>query len=211
MHIQMNMIWVPTWLVKTCQGTASAVPKAAKISRPQPLRLVMAVPTRLIHAPGTYFVTSRTWESQALFINERNAQAFIETLLDYRAAEKYQLHAFVVMPEHIHLLLTPALESSLERAVQLVKGGSSHRIGQMAPRPFPLWQRGFSDHRIRDEEDYVAHVRYLELNPVKRGLLRDAAEYRYSSAHAGFALDPIPQRLKPERFCGGCGMTEVMP
>jgi putative transposase len=109
----------------------------------------MAVPTRHINAPGTYFVTSRTWESQALLFNERNVQALIETLMDYKAAGKYELHAFVVMPEHIHVLLTPALESSLERTVQLIKGGSSHRIGLLTPRRFPFWQRGFSDHRIR--------------------------------------------------------------
>jgi putative transposase len=168
----------------------------------------MAVPTRFIHALGTYFVTSRTWESQALFFNERNALEFIETLMDYRAEGKYDLHAFVVMPEHIHLLLTPALESSLERAVQLVKGGSSHRLGQLTPRRFPLWQRGFSDHRIRGAEDYIAHVRYIEINPVKRGLVRNAAEYRYSSAHPGFALDPIPPRLKPQVQAAAAGTTK---
>ena len=156
----------------------------------------MAVPMRHIRAPGTYFVTSRTWESQALLFNEKNALAVIEALMDYRAAGKYLLHAFVIMPEHIHVLLTPALELSLERVVQLLKGGSSHRIGELTPRRFPVWQRGFSDHRIRDAEDYAARVRYIEINPLKRGLVRNAAEYRYSSAHAGFALDSIPQRLE---------------
>ena len=171
----------------------------------------MAVPTRHIHAPGDYFVTSRTWDSQALLCNDRNALAVIETLMDYRAAGKYCLHAFVVMPEHIHVLLTPALGASLERVVQLIKGGSSHRIGLMTPRRFPFWQRGFSDHRIRDAEDYFVHVRYIELNPVKRGLVLDAADYRYSSASAGFALDPIPQRLKPEARAEAFGKAEAVP
>jgi len=168
----------------------------------------VAVPMRHIHASGTYFVTSRTWESQALLFNEKNALAVIETLLDYRAAGKYQLHAFVIMPEHMHVLLTPALETSLERVVQLVKGGSSHHIGQLAARRFPFWQRGFSDHRIRDAEDYIAHVRYIEINPVKRGLVREAAEYRYSSAHAGFALDPIPERLKAKAQAAAVGTAK---
>jgi len=171
----------------------------------------MAVPTRHINAPGTYFVTSRTWDSQALLCNERNALAVIETLMDYRATGKYCLHAFAIMPEHIHVLLTPALESSLERTVQLIKGGSSHRIGLLTPRRSPFWQRGFSDHRIRDAEDYFVHVRYIELNPVKRGLVRDAAEYRYSSAYAGFALDPIPQRLKPQVQAAAVGTAKAVP
>ena len=171
----------------------------------------MAVPIRHINAPGTYFVTSRTWDSQASLCNESNALAVIETLMDYRAAEKYCLHAFVIMPEHIHVLLTPALESSLERTVHLIKGGSSHRIGLLTPRRFPFWQRGFSDHRIRDAEDYFVHLRYIEHNPVNRGLVRDAAEYRYSSAHPGFALDPIPQRLKPQVQAAAVGTAKAVP
>jgi putative transposase len=171
----------------------------------------VAIPIRHINAPGTYFLTSRTWDSQALLFNERNVQALIETLMDYKVAGKYQLHAFVVMPEHFHVLLTPAVESSLERTVQLVKGGSSHRIGLLAARRFPFWQRGFSDHRIRDAQDYFVHVRYIELNPVKRGLVLDAAEYRYSSANPEFALDPIPQRLKPQVQAAAVGTAKAVP
>ncbi len=171
----------------------------------------MSVPTRHIHAPGTYFITSRTWDSQPLLFNDRNAPAVIDTLMGYRNAGKFFLHAFVIMPEHIHVLLTSALESSLERVVQLIKGGSSHRIGLITPRRFPFWQRGFSDHRIRDVNDYLVHVQYIELNPVKRGLVLDAAEFRYSSARTGIALDPIPQRLKPEALAAVVGKAEAMP
>ena len=171
----------------------------------------MAVPRRHIHAPGTYFVSTRAWESHALFLNEANAQAVIEALIGYRDAGHYQLHAFVAMPEHMHVLLTPALEISLERVVQFIKGGSSHRIGLLTARRFPLWQRGYSDHRVRDAEDYAAHVAYIEHNPVKRRLVRDALEYPYSSAHPGFTLDPIPQRLKPGVDCGAIGTVETVP
>ena len=171
----------------------------------------MSVPTRHIHAPGTYFITSRTWDSQPLLFNDRNAPAVIDTLMGYRNAGKFFLHAFVIMPEHIHVPLTPEWVSSIERVVQLIKGGSSHRIGLITQRRFPFWQRGFSDHRIRDADDYLAHVRYIERNPVKRGLVLDAAEYRYSSAHARFALDPIPQRLKPETLAAVVGKAEAMP
>jgi putative transposase len=62
---------------------------------------------------------------------------------------------------------------------------------------FPVWQRGFSDHRIRDVEDCQIHVRYIEHNPVKRGLVELANQYPWSSASGKFQLDQVRQGLKP--------------
>ncbi len=132
------------------------------------------IPKRHGSPAGTYFVTSRTWQSRALFLNPNTAELFVKTMLHYRDDQAYQLHAFVLMPEHFHLLLTPCAEFSLERAVQLVKGGSAHTIHKELGLAFPVWQRGFSDHRIRENADYSAHVRYIEENPVKRGLAERA-------------------------------------
>ena len=84
----------------------------------------MAVPARRTYIPGTYFVTSRTWESRKLFIKPPVCEIVIETLFHYRDKQSYLLHSFVLMPDHIHLILTPGPNISLERAVQFVKGGS---------------------------------------------------------------------------------------
>jgi len=115
----------------------------------------------------------------------------------YRGEEAYQLHAFVLMPEHFHVLITPASNVTLERAVQYIKGGSARKMGEELRLRFPVWQRGFSDHRIRDAEDYQAHVRYIEENPVKERLVEHASEYAWSSASGKFQLDERPQGLKP--------------
>ena len=109
-------------------------------------------------------------------------QIFIEALFHYRDHEAYYLHAFVVMPEHFHLLLTPAADTTLERAVQYIKGGSARRMGEELKLHFPVWQREFSDHRIRDAGDYEGHVRYVEENPVKKKLVSLAGDYPWSSA-----------------------------
>jgi putative transposase len=157
----------------------------------------MAVPKRRVRAPGSYFVTSRTWEGRALFLKEPPCRIFLNALLHYRDEGAYLLHAFVLMPEHFHVLITPASHTTLERAVQYIKGGSAQRMGEELRLRFPVWQRGFSDHRIRDLEDYEAHVRYIERNPVKRRLVEVASSYSWSSAAAAFRLDEIPQGLKP--------------
>jgi len=150
-----------------------------------------------MRSPGTYFVTSRTWESRALFANAALCSSFVEALLHYRDQGAYQLHAFVLMPEHFHVLITPASHVAVERAVQYIKGGSARRMGEELGLRFPVWQRGFSDHRIRDADDYSAHVRYIEENPVKERLVKRASEYPWSSASGKFQLDGCPQGLKP--------------
>jgi putative transposase len=86
----------------------------------------MAIPGRLAGA-GTYFVTSVTSGRRRLFQIAVNAELFLETLQAYRRQGHYKLHAFVVMPDHIHLLLTPQGET-VERVMGLIKGGSSHRF-----------------------------------------------------------------------------------
>ena len=142
----------------------------------------------------TYFVTSKTWESRALFQTESSARVFFETLLSHRG-ESYLLHEFVLMPDHFHLVMTPA--TTLEKAVQLIKGGFSFRAKKELGSNAEIWQRGFSDHRIRDWEDYQRHVQYIRLNPVKRRLCEKPEEFKFSSAYPGWKLDPIPQGLKP--------------
>ena len=130
-------------------------------------------------------------------MNAEICQIFVESLAQYRNLGHYALHAFVVMPEHFHVLITPAKEVTLERAVQFIKGGSAHRIREERNMMFPVWQRGFSDHRVRDYGDYEAHVRYIEQNPVKRGLVEFANDYKWSSASRSVEVDDVPQRLKP--------------
>jgi len=107
------------------------------------------------------------------------------------------LHEFVLMPDHFHVLLTPGDTTTLERAVQFIKGGSARRIGEALQFRFPVWQRGFSDHRIWDAADYELHVRYLVQNPVKKQLVAVAAEYQWSSASGFSHMDEVPQGLKP--------------
>lgn len=155
-------------------------------------------PGRLISPPGTYFVTFSTWHRRRLFVVENYVRLFLETLYRYRREGRFQLHAFVVMPEHVHLLLTPANTITLEHSVQLIKGGYSHTLGSLIGRTREIWERGFTDHRIRDGQDFLHHRNYIHQNPVERILAADPSEYRYSSAFPGFKLDPWPPAAKAE-------------
>jgi putative transposase len=75
----------------------------------------------------TYLITSVTAQRRSLFQVTANAQLLQQTIFDYRAQSKFLLHAFVIMPDHFHIIITPAPEVSLEKAVQFIKGGFSFR------------------------------------------------------------------------------------
>jgi putative transposase len=153
-------------------------------------------PTRLISPPGSYFVTSTTWQRRRLFVVENIARLFLKTLYGYRRQGRYELHAFVLMPDHFHLLLTPANDITLERAMQLIKGGFSHAMGEERGRGKAVWERGFTDHRIRDVQDFEHHRDYVHANPVEDRLVERACDYRYCSAFPGFKLDLWPSAAK---------------
>jgi putative transposase len=93
------------------------------------------------------------------------------------------------MPDHIHLVLTPADSTTLEKAVQLIKGGSSREIGKRPGMRFPVWHVGFTEHQIRDQRDFDLHAQYMDNNPVKAHLAALPNEYLYGSAAGKFVLD----------------------
>jgi len=126
-------------------------------------------------------------------------------------SEKYLLHEFVIMPDHIHLLITVDAEMTVEKAIQLIKGGFSFRAGRELGFRAPVWQKGFSEIRVHDPTAYVGIREYIHANPVRRFLVVSAADYAYSSAHPGFALDPPPQRLKARLEAEAFGIAKAMP
>jgi putative transposase len=134
----------------------------------------------------TYALTAVTYERRALFAKAANAELLIQTLFHYRDQGRYRLHAFVVMREHLHVLLTPAADQTVERCAQCIKGGFSHELHKKFCEE--IWQTGFHEHRIRDKSDFINQAEYIAANPNKRHL-RD-----YAFVHVRFpgSLDPMP-------------------
>ena len=120
----------------------------------------MSVPSRnaseanILSSERTFFITSSIEGRKSLLQTERSANLFIEVLYGYRSQGKFLLHEFVVMPNHFHLLLTVDSTSSLEHAVQLIKGGLAFQAGKKIGLRAPIWQKGFSDARISGVSEY---------------------------------------------------------
>jgi putative transposase len=175
---------------------------------------------RLTHRTGpgfTYFVTTKCWESRAIFRVPENVQILIECMLRYRDHGAFLLHEFVILPNHLHLILTPDTHSSLERAMQLIKGGSSHEIHRRRELKLRIWQSGFHEESIRDAQDYARKSDYVRMNPVRAGLIERAEDWIKGSACGKFRMDVAPERFKihtsaakPARVTAGF-MSELKP
>lgn len=140
---------------------------------------------------STYAVTILTHQRQRHFQRTANAELFIQTLFRYRDQRKFQLHGFVVMPDHVHVLCTPAIDQSTSRCIQFIKGGYSFAVREQSPGE--IWHSGYHEHRIRDLDDYLAQLRYIELNPVRKHYVN------YPWVHLRYPgeVDAVPDCLTP--------------
>jgi putative transposase len=136
----------------------------------------------------TYFITTVTASRRRLFQVERNALLLMDVLETQRAKGNISLHAFVVMPDHVHLLLTPAHEVSLEKSMQLIKGGFSFRLKSK----MDVSERSFDSRRIQDVNDFNTRLNYIHQNPVCAFNVIAPELYELSSATPNRTADPIP-------------------
>ncbi|SRR5579875_1337317 len=131
----------------------------------------------------TYFVTSKTAQGTSILQSDRMAGLFTDVLRRGTASGKFTVREFVVMRNHVHILLEVPAGETIERVVQLIKGNFSYRAKKELGLNGEIWQKGFSDVRITDHESYARHVQYIRENPVKAGYARSAEEYPHCSAY----------------------------
>ena len=130
---------------------------------------------------STYAITISTYRSHPHFQLPANAELFIATLFRYRDAGKFKLHGFAIMPDHVHILITPATDQNTSRCVQLIKGGYSFAARKQSAGE--IWHPGHHEHRIRDTADHQAQLAYIANNPTHKNLqayphVHTAASYR---------------------------------
>ena len=143
-----------------------------------PLR--RSAPDQIRNASRTFFITTKTTMGKALLQTDRNAALLVDVLRRCVAAKHFILHDFVIMPNHVHLLIELGPDISVEKAMQYIKGGYSFRLKNENGYPGEIWQRGFSEVRILDRMSFRRHKEYIAQNPVKAGLARTAEEFKWS-------------------------------
>jgi putative transposase len=131
---------------------------------------LMANPARMS------FVTINALNHSPIFHTSRLAELFIETLLHHRARGHYKLHAYLVVPDRVHLLLTP--KHSLDQTITLLQNTLVNRLDSTAT----LWEPGFTAHPIRNLRELETLRTYLHQTPVRTNLAPTPELYPYSSA-----------------------------
>lgn len=126
------------------------------------------------------------------------ANLFIDVLRQNMRDKHFTVHEFVVMPDHVHVLLTVPANSTVEKSVQRIKGGFSFRAGRELDFKGEIWRKGFSDVRIFDDASFAQHKSYIENNPVKRGLVSAPEMYPFGSLFLKILKKDQAQGLKPE-------------
>ena len=131
------------------------------------------------------------------------ARLLLDVLQENREKGRLELHEFVIMPDHLHLILTPAHDVSIEKAMQFIKGGFSFRAKRELGFQFEIWERSFSERRIKDAGEYDGFRKYILENPVRARLALTSEEYEFSSAREIIVLDARPPWLKPSISAAG--------
>jgi putative transposase len=122
-----------------------------------------------------YFVTTRLKEKGRV-LTDYEAEVVQKTILDLVEQNKLRLYAYVVMPNHLHVLLKP-IKEGISKTIQLIKGRASRQINEGN-----FWQKVFFDFTIFTEKKFKEKFNYIHFNPVKWGLVERAEDYKYSSA-----------------------------
>lgn len=140
---------------------------------------------KLIHvavAAYPYFITARTHNGARIFNDPRNADVMRSALYYWRERGRYYLLGFVIMPNHLHVVLQPRGEERVPTIMQSLKGYASRAINNLHGTKGKLWQDGYYDYVLETGEKLVRRIEYMHSNPIRQGLVEDASVYPYSSA-----------------------------
>ena len=162
--------------------------------------LSMPRPRRL-NLPGIpQHVTQRGNNRQACFFVDQDRKTYL-TLLGHAAQRRgCAIHAYVLMTNHVHLLLTPSTPDGVSRLMQDVGREYVRHINGTYRRSGTLWEGRFKSSLVDSEAYCLICYQYIELNPVRAAMVRDPADYQWSSYHANALGQPNPLLTPQEQW-----------
>lgn len=147
---------------------------------------------RIVFPGVAHHVTQRGNNRRQVFFEQSDGFSYLRLLRECTQRYAIELVAYCLMPNHVHLVVIPSSLDGLHRACKVIHGRYARRINQMRSRVGHLWQDRFFSSAL-DENHFVNAVRYVELNPVRAGLIDTAESYEWSSAatHCGLRSDTL--------------------
>lgn len=144
----------------------------------------MARPLRIDYPETYYHVLSRGNEQRPIFKSDKDYAKFIELLEKTASKFHVEIHAYVLMRNHYHLLIKTTKNGNLSRAIQWLGVTYAGWFNRRYGRSGHLFQGRFKSFLVEDESYFMAMCYYIHGNPVRVGASKTAEEFRYSSARA---------------------------
>lgn len=153
---------------------------------------------RTVFAGLPHHVTQRGNRREPVFFTDGDRRKYMEWLGEYARKHGVDIIAYCLMTNHVHLVVVPASEESLHRALKPLHMRFAQRINRVRGWSGHLWQGRFFSSAL-DEAHFPVAVRYVERNPVRAGLVARAEDYPWSSAaaHCGLRVDPLLATVSP--------------
>lgn len=143
-------------------------------------------------------IVQRGNDRQPCFFAEIDRTRYLQDLRDTARREYCSVHAYVLMTNHVHLLVTPMMAGSVGRMMQSLGRGYVRYVNDRYRRTGTLWEGRYKSCPIMDDSYFLRCQRYIELNPLRAGMVDDPARYRWSS-HRGNTSSPADPLLTPHR------------
>ncbi len=153
----------------------------------------MARQPRLVLPGEMHHVLQRGHNRQPIFMDDADRRLYLDQLREATRLHGVQVHAYVLMPNHVHLLATPAEPQSLARAMQTLGRRYVGPFNQRHQRSGTLWEGRFRTALVETPRHFLEALVYVEQHPVRAGLTERASDHPWSSArhHLGFHRDPL--------------------
>ena len=145
---------------------------------------------------ATHFVTAPTFHRKRLFQNQKYGDLLTETLMGFRENHAVQIHDYVIMPDHVHVLFTTYGDLPADEAIQQLQRRFAEEVAREFGYDGEVWETSFHNDKVTTAEECSRCVKKIHSNPVRNGFCEKPGEYRMSSKSSRWVLDPLPQNLR---------------
>ena len=147
----------------------------------------MADYKRLFLEGYSYYITIVTHKRAPILVD--NIEALRESFRESKKYYRYSIDAIVVLPDHLHMIITPKQANDYPKIIRAIKYNFSIKITKELEQSMarhkkgmnPVWQKRYYEHTIRNEKDYFRCLEYMKNNPMKHALVDEPKDWEYTS------------------------------
>jgi len=131
---------------------------------------------------GVYFVTSVTYLRRKIFLEPTNARFLLATISYHRFILEFKLFGYVIMPDHLHIIVSPSKKYPLSKIMNFIKGNFARKYNQIYRKTEEhVWQKRYYETVLKDKKDLLNRIKYVHNNPIRQKLVENIKDYEFSS------------------------------